>query len=477
MDAGSMAAAGLPVRPGWRAEAGATLRLAFPIVLTNLSQMALALTETVLLGRLSTDALAAGMLAVSLHFALLAPGFGLALAAAPLQAQARGAGRLPGGAARGWVRAVRRATRAALWACAIMLVPTWVLLWESAAVLRALGQDPALAALAQDYTRAAMFGMPGFCGFVVLRGYLAAMERPGAAMWVAFGAVALNLPLAWALIFPAGLGVFGAGLSIAIANLGMLAALVVVIRRDRVFRRFRLFGRVWRMDGARLREVFVVGLPIAGVMLLEIGVFTAAAFAMGWFGTVAVAAHAIAIQTASATFMVPMGIGQAATARVGLAIGAGDPRGAQRAGWVAVALGAGFMATMALVLVLASAAIARLFLDAGDPQSAEVAALGATLLVIAGAFQMGDGIQVVAAGALRGLKDTRVPMLFAALGYWGIGLPFGLLIARYGGLGPPGVWVGLGVGLALVAGMMLLRWRRLSRAAASAPWVSRSPAG
>jgi MATE family multidrug resistance protein len=198
---------------------------------------------------------------------------------------------------------------------------------------------------------------------------------------------------------------------------------------------------------------------------------------MGWFGTVAVAAHAIAIQTASATFMVPMGIGQAATARVGLAIGAGDARGAQRAGWVAVALGAGFMAAMALLLVVASSAIARLFLDAADPRSSEVAALGATLLMIAGAFQMGDGIQVVAAGALRGLKDTRVPMLFAALGYWGIGLPFGLLIAHVGGLGPPGVWVGLGVGLALVAGMMLLRWRRLSRAAAGAPGVSRFPAG
>lgn len=476
MDAGSMAAAGLPVRPGWRVEAAATLRLALPIVLTNLSQMALALTETVLLGRLGTEALAAGLLAVSLHFALLAPGFGLALAAAPLQAQARGAGRLAGAAGRGWVRAMRRATRAAFWACAIMLVPTWLLLWESAAVLRALGQDPALAALAQDYTRAAMFGMPGFCGFVVLRGFLAAMERPAAAMWVSFAAVALNLPLAWLLIFPAGLGVLGAGLSIAIANLGMLLALVVLIRRDRVFRRFRLFGRVWRLDAGRLREVFVVGLPIAATMLLEIGVFTAAAFAMGWFGTVAVAAHAIAIQTASATFMVPMGIGQAATARVGLAIGAGDPRGAARAGWVAVALGAGFMATMALVLVVASSAIARLFLDPGDPQSGAVAALGATLLIIAGAFQMGDGIQVVAAGALRGLKDTRVPMLFAALGYWGIGLPFGLLVARYGGLGPPGVWAGLGVGLALVAGMMLLRWRRLSREAAAVPAVNRYPA-
>jgi multidrug resistance protein, MATE family len=458
MDAGTTP----PARPGWAAEARATAALAGPIVLTNLSQMALALTETVLLGRLGTQELAAGMLAVSLHFALLAPGFGLALAAAPLQAQARGAGRLGGGAGRGWARAMRRASHAAMWAAALVLLPAWVLLWEAAAVLRALGQEPALAALAQDYTRTAMFGMPAFCGFVVLRGFLAAMERPAAAMWISFGAVALNLPLAWALIFPAGLGVLGAGLSIAIANVGMLAALVVVLLRDRVFRRFALLGRVWRPEWARIREVFVVGLPISGALMLEIGVFSAAALAMGWFGAVAVAAHAIAIQTASATFMVPMGVGQAATARVGLAIGGGDRAGAARAGWCAVALGAAFMASMAVTLVLASPFIAWTFLDAADPRAAEVAALGATLLVIAGLFQLGDGIQVVAAGALRGLKDTRVPMLFAALGYWVLGLPVGLLLAHAGGLGPPGVWVGLGVGLAIVAGLMLLRWRRLS---------------
>jgi len=458
MDAGTTP----PARSGWAAEARATAALAGPIVLTNLSQMALALTETVLLGRLGTQELAAGMLAVSLHFALLAPGFGLALAAAPLQAQARGAGRLGGGAGRGWARAMRRASRAAMWAAALVLLPAWALLWEAAAVLRALGQEPALAALAQDYTRTAMFGMPAFCGFVVLRGFLAAMERPAAAMWISFGAVALNVPLAWALIFPAGLGVLGAGLSIAIANIGMLAALVIVVLRDRVFRRFALLSRVWRPEWARVREVFVVGLPISGVLMLEIGVFSAAALAMGWFGAVAVAAHAIAIQTASATFMVPMGIGQAATARVGLAIGGGDRAGAARAGWCAVALGAAFMASMAVTLVLASPFIAWAFLDAADPRAAEVAALGATLLVIAGFFQLGDGIQVVAAGALRGLKDTRVPMLFAALGYWVLGLPVGLLLAHAGGLGPPGVWVGLGVGLAIVAGLMLLRWRRLS---------------
>lgn len=446
----------------WRAEARATLVLAGPIVLTNLSQMALALTETALLGRLGTQELAAGMLAASLYFAMLAPALGLALGAAPLQAQIRGHGRLTGGAGRGWVRGMRRATRASLWAVALAILPAIAVMWESAAVLRALGQDPALAALAQHYTRAAAFGMPAFCAFIVLRGFLAAMERPAAAMWVSLGAVALNLPVAWALIFPAGLGVTGAGLSLTLANAGMVTALLVVIARDRDFRRFRLLGHFWRADGARLREVFVVGLPIAGSMLLEIGVFSAAALAMGWFDAIAVGAHAIAIQTASTTFMVPLGIGQAATARVGLAIGAGDAAGARRAGWVAVALGGGFMVAMAATLLIAASGIAWLFLDSDVPGAAEVAALGATLLRIAGLFQLGDGLQVVTAGALRGLKDTRVPMLFAALGYWAIGLPVGLGLAHPAGIGPAGVWMGLGVGLAVVAGLMLLRWRRLS---------------
>ncbi|NMJ40327.1 MATE family efflux transporter [Roseomonas sp. JC162] len=463
MDAGHAAVTGTPASPDWRTEARATLVLSLPIVFTNLSQMALALTETALLGHLGTEALAGGMLAVSLYFALLAPGLGLAFAAAPLQAQVRGAGRLVGGAGRGWVRGMRRATRSALWAVGLALLPSWLLLWQTEAVLRALGQDPVLAALAQEYARAAMFGMPGFCAFVVLRGFLAAMERPAGAMWISLAAVVLNLPIAWALIFPAGLGVAGAGLALSLANWGMVIATLVLIRRDRVFRRFHLLGRAWRPQPARMREVFVVGLPIAAAMLLEIGVFSAAALAMGWFGATAVAAHAIAIQTASATFMVPMGIGQAATARVGLAAGARDAAAAARAGWVAIGLGATFMAAMAVMLVTMSPVIAWVFLNPADATAAEVAALGATLLMVAGFFQLGDGIQVVTAGALRGLKDTRVPMLFAALGYWGIGLPFGLFVAHVGGLGPMGVWVGLGVGLAIVAVLMLRRWRAVSR--------------
>lgn len=458
MDAGITTTA----RPGWAAEARATLALAGPLVLTNLSQMAMVLTESMLLGRLGTDALAAGVLGSSLFFALLAPGFGLALAAAPLQAHYRGTARLPGGAGRGWMRGMRRTTRAALWACLLAILVTWPLMWESAWVLRMLGQDPALAQMAQDYARGAMLGMPTFCAFVVLRGFLAAMERPAAAMWVSLGAVALNLPIAWLLIFPAGLGMAGAGLAVAIADGAMLAVLVLLIQRDRVFRRFRLLGRVWVPRLAPLREVFAVGLPIAGSMLLEIGVFSAAAFAMGWFGAVAAAAHAIAIQTASATFMVPLGIGQAATARVGLAEGAGDRAAGRQAGWVAIAIGAAFMATMAVLLLAAAPVIAGAFLDPGLPRAADATALAATLLIVAGLFQLGDGIQVVAAGALRGRRDTRIPMLLAALGYWGIGLPLGLALAHPGGMGPVGIWIGLGAGTGMVAGLMLGRWRRLS---------------
>jgi MATE family multidrug resistance protein len=457
-----MAAAGAPARPGWRAEAVATLVLAWPIVLTNLSQMAMALTETLLLGRLGAESQAGGLLGSSVLFALVAPGFGLALAAAPLQAIARGEGRRAGGAGRGWVRRLRRATRSSLWACGMVCVPCCLVLWHAESLLLATGQEPALAALAADYTRAALWGVPGFCAFIVLRGLLAAMERPAAAMWISLAGVAVNVPLAWALIFPAGLGVAGAGVAASIADTGLFLALLAVVLRDRRFRRLRVFGRFWRPDWARLREVFAVGLPIAAALIMEIGVFTAAALAMGWFGAVAVAAHAAAIQTASLTFMVPLGIGQAATARVGLANGAGDGAGAARAGWVAIGLGAGFMAAMAVLLTAGAGVIAAGFIDAADPQAGQVRALAATLLVMAGVFQLADGIQVVAAGALRGLADTRVPMVFAAFGYWGLALPAGIALAWWAGAGPPGIWAGLALGLAVVAGLMLARWRRLA---------------
>jgi MATE family multidrug resistance protein len=443
----------------WRIEMRAMFALAWPLVLTNLSQFALTLTDTLFLGRLGTAELAAATLGANLFFAALAPCFGLATAAAPMVAQTRGRGR-------GFVRGMRRDVRAALWAVAVASVPILGLLWHAEALLLLLGQEPALAALAGDYVGALMWGMPPFCAVIVLRGFLAAEERPGAALVVSFLGVVLNVPLNLWLIhggfgLPA-LGVVGAGVASALCNLAMLLGLVGLIARDRHLRRFRILGRVWRFDAARLREVVVIGLPIAGSMVAEIAVFAFAAIVMGWMGAVSVAAHAIALQVAGMTFMVPMGLAQAATARVGLAAGAGQARDAARAGWTAIGLGAGFMAASATVLVSFAGAIAWLFLTPGNPGAEETAALAAVLLVVAGLFQLADGVQAVAAGALRGLKDTTVPMLLATFGYWGAGLPLGLALAFPGGFGPLGVWIGLAAGLFLVAGLMTHRWIRLS---------------
>jgi MATE family multidrug resistance protein len=461
MDASNTASAG---RRAWTAEVWATLALAWPIALTNLSQHAMAVTDAVILGRLSTEALAAATLGANLYWAVMAAPLGTAFATTPMLAQARGAGRLPGG--HGWIRQMRRGARSALWASLLMLLPSMLVLWYAEAILLAFGQQPQLAALAGSYLRAMMWSLIPFSGFLVLRGFLAAMERPGPALWIAGAGVLLNGLLGWLLVFgglgiPA-LGVVGAGLATTLADTAMLLGLLVAVARDRNLGRFRILGRFWRPDWGKLAETFRLGLPMSGSMLLEIGVFSAAALAMGLFGAPAVAAHAVALQTAGMTFMVPLGIGQAATSRVGQFAGAGDLAAARRAGWAAIGLATGFMAATAVLLLVAARPIAEGFIGATDPLAAEAIGIATVLLTIAGVFQLADGIQAVAAGALRGLKDTRVPMLFGALGYWGLGMPIGLALSRGAALGPVGLWIGLAAGLIIMAALLLLRWRRLS---------------
>lgn len=434
--------------------------LAWPLALTNLSQMALLATDSAYLGHLSTEALAAVTLSGALFWTMLAPGFGLSFAAAAMLAQERGR-RV------GHVRAMRRTLRAGLLGAVLAALPGMVLLWNGGAVLLALGQEPALAAAAQDFLRCILWGVPSFGMFLTLRGLMAAMERPWPPLVVGLLAVPLNALLGWVLIFgnlgaPA-LGVRGAGIAGAVADGFMFVALAVFVARDRRLRRYRFFGRIWRVEMARLGRVVRLGLPIAAQMLLEIGLFSAVGLVMGAFGAQAVAAHAIALQVASTTFAIPLGLGQAATARVGLAIGAALPREARRAGWVAVMLAVAFMIPMALGMMLAPASLARLFLDPAVPGATETVAMATTLLFLAGLFQVSDGVQVVGAGALRGLHDTRAPMLIAAAGYWGLGFLAALALAFPAGLGPAGIWAGLVLGLAGVAGAMTWRWALLSR--------------
>ncbi|EHL97767.1 putative multidrug efflux protein NorM [Acetobacteraceae bacterium AT-5844] len=449
-----------PAALGWGAELRAMLMLAWPLALTNLSQVALVLTDTIFLGHLGELPLAAATLGGNLHFIAMALPFGLAFAATAMMAQERGR-------VRRHMREMRRTFRQAVWLGAAVYIPIALLLWNSAPILRATGQQADLAEAAQTFTRAMMWGLFPFYGFMLLRGFLSALERPRAALWVSLAAVGLNAVLSYTLVLGAfgipSLGVLGAGIASATSNIVMFVGLAVLVSLDRRFSRFRLAGRFWRTDWHRMAELLRIGLPIAGTMLLEIGIFSGTALIMGWFGSMAVAAHAVALQTASACFMIPMGISQAATARVGLAAGASNAIGVRLAGWTAIGLAAAFMAVTATLLFLFPERLAALFLA---PELEDTRRLAATLLIVAGLFQLADGVQVAAAGALRGLKDTRLPLLFAALGYWGLGLPFGLLLVYGVGLGPLGIWLGLAAGLAIVAVLMTWRWRVLTTAAA-----------
>jgi MATE family multidrug resistance protein len=229
------------------------------------------------------------------------------------------------------------------------------------------------------------------------------------------------------------------------------------------FRRYRLFGRFWRADWERFREVWWIGTPIAVTLTLEVGVFATAVFLMGLISRESIAAHAIAIQIAALTFMVPMGLGQAATVRVGLFYGRRDPQGIKVAGWVAFALGVGFMSLTALIILAVPEPLVRLFLDPAQPASAEVISLALSFLLVAAFFQIFDGAQVVGAGMLRGLQDTSVPMLYAAFGYWGIGLGTGVGLAFGLGWGGVGIWIGLAAGLGVVSALMVGRWMRRER--------------
>ena len=255
----------------------------------------------------------------------------------------------------------------------------------------------------------------------------------------------------------------GAGVSSAAVSLLMFLALLGYVLWDRRFRRYAILLRFWRSDWPRFVELFRVGVPIGLTIVAEAGLFSAAAFLMGLISTEALAAHAVALQCAAVAFMVPLGIGQAAVVRVGLAAGAGDRDGVARAGWSALVAGSIFMACSALAFWFAGTWLVGLFLDLSLPENAPVVELAVAFLVIAALFQLVDGGQVIGVHALRGLSDTTVPMWLAIGGYWAIGFVASVVLAFPLGLGGRGVWMGLALGLAFVATAVIWRFHRRQR--------------
>jgi MATE family multidrug resistance protein len=434
-----------------------TLKLAVPIALTQLGQIAMMTTDLALIGRLGDAAVAAAALAHTVFFVSFTFGMGLVSAVAPLAAQAFGA-RDP--------RTVRRALRVGLWAALLMALPIMMFPLYGEQILLMLGQAPATAHLAQRYLFGLAWGSAPALWFLAIRGFMGAVNRPEPGLWITLAAIPANGVLVYLLIHGAWglprLELFGAGLATTIINFAMFLAALWFAYARRPFRKYHVLGRIWRIDWVLMRQLIVIGAPISISFLLEFGLFAAAALLMGLISTTALAAHQVALQIAAILFMVPFGIGMAATVRVGHAVGRGDAAAVKRAGFIAVSLGIVFMSGMTLVVILGRFAIARFFFGEAVESAGMVIDLTATLLLVGATFFVADGIQTVTAGALRGMNDTRVPLLFAAISYWLIGFPAACGLAFRTELGAVGVWIGLSCGTAVYALLLISRFRLLA---------------
>ncbi|MHA7820323.1 MAG: MATE family efflux transporter [Erythrobacter sp.] len=446
--------------PGWRQELKATSLLAAPLAVANLLQMLTYAVDVIFIARLGENELAASTLAVSLFGLVLWALAALTGAVAPLIAEAIGArARTP--------RPVRRATRMALWLAVIGGVAGMGVCLLLIPLMRLSGQDEALLPLAQEYNIIIVFSLIPMLLAGVLRNFVSALGRPIFATLITALGILMNSFANYALIFgnfgAPKLGLAGAAVATNITALVILGAYVAVIVRDARMARYRIFYRLWRADWKRFRDILRIGTPIALTVMAEAGIFGTAPFLMGMFGPAQVAGHSLAIQLAALAFQVPFGVGQAVTIRVGYFYGARDPVGVGRAGWTALAISTAFMSMTAAAMILFPKALLSIYVDPDAAKNAALVGFALQFLVLAAAFQLVDGVQAVAAGALRGLQDTRVPMWIAIFSYWvpGIGVAVGLGFAA--GLEGVGVWIGLATGLAFAAVLLLWRWMARER--------------
>jgi multidrug resistance protein, MATE family len=439
----------------WKLEIIATFMLAWPIILSNLSNMLIGVTDVLLLGRLGKDELAASAIGVGFVITPLVFGIGIIQASSAIIAQELGARAHS-------VRMVRRTVRASFWIAFLYSLPVMILLWFSGDLARMAGLNEKLSHDIGVFVRGLEFKLFPALIIIALRNFVVALHRPKWSMIISIFGVFANAFINSGLIlgywgFPK-LGLMGAGIGSAIEAFISLFLFVLVILYDKKFRRYHLFGRFWRWDFTQLKQLFRLGLPIGMQIGFEVSVFSAAVFLMGYINTQSAAAHSIAIQIASLTFMVPMGIAQAATVRVGNAAGRKDNIAIGRAGWAAFYMGTGFMALMALLIYFFPRPLVLLFIANDLPDAEAVILIAIGFLKIAAIFQIADGAQVVGAGMLRGLHDNKWPMIFAFIGYWGIGIGLGAYLAFFAGFAGQGIWIGLAAGLGIVAILMVTRF-------------------
>ena len=441
----------------FRAELGATVQLAVPLAAANVLQMAVYAIDVMFVARLGQLELAAVSLSISLFGLLVWGGMGLTSAVAPLVAAELGRRSHA-------VREVRRSIRMALWLSGVCGLGTVVACSFGEQIMLATGQRPDIAARAGDFLDVIKWAAIPMVAANVLRIFVSALGRPVFATAITAVALGINIVGNYALVFgnlgaPA-LGLEGSALASNITACLTVAAYAVAIYSDKSMRRYRVFGRFFRSEWTRMKQIVKIGTPIAFTVVAEGGLFGGAAFLMGRIGAAELAAHTIALQVAAVFFQVPYGIGQAATIRVGYHFGASDRDAIARAGWSALAVAGAFMFVSASAMLFLPTLILSAYVDVGAAANAAMVGLAVQYLAIGAAFQLFDGMQTVGAGVLRGLQDTRVPMIMAISGYWLIGFTTAVVLGFASPLEGIGVWIGLAVGLVVVAGMLMRRWHR-----------------
>ncbi|TDE41254.1 MATE family efflux transporter [Antarcticimicrobium sediminis] len=428
--------------------------LGFPLVGGHLAQFAIGLTDSMMLGWYGVEALAAVTLAGSYFFTLFLTGAGFGFAVMPLVATANSAGD---------ETSARRATRMGLWLSVLYAVAILPLLWWSEPILLRLGQGEAVSADAARYLRVACWGLVPALLVMVLKSYLAALERTQVVLWVTVLAALANAVANYGLIFGnwglPEMGIRGAAVASVLTQMVSLVAVVVYVLR--ALPEQELFRRLWRPDWEMFFRVFRLGVPIGITSLTEVSLFSASALMMGWLGTAPLAAHGIALQLASATFMVHLGLSNAATVRAGNAYGRRDRAHMARGAAVVTVMSLVASALTIALFLLLPGPLMSLFMDPADPEWPQILRIGTGLLAAAALFQLVDGAQVIALGLLRGVQDTGVPMVMATLAYWGVGIPASYVLGFPAGLGGVGIWLGLAAGLG-VAGVLLMGrfWRQ-----------------
>ncbi|MDQ6701427.1 MAG: MATE family efflux transporter [Acidobacteriota bacterium] len=435
------------------------LRLAGPIVLSELGWMSMGLVDTMMVGRVSPEAMGAVSIGGMLFYTIAITGLGLLLGLDTLVSQAFGAGDIAD---------CHRSLLSGIYMSVLLSPVLMGIVWLSIPFLRAFGINPAVLRDTMPYIDAIVWSTLPLLLFFALRRYLQGMNLVKPVMLALVTANFVNLAGNWVLVYgnfgaPA-MGAAGSGWATCVSRIYMTAALLAyVIRHDRQYRG-GLMKTSWLPDAARIGLLFRLGMPAGLQLFFEISVFAAVTALIGRLDAASLGGHQIALNLASLAYMVPLGIGSAAAVRVGQALGRGEPKAAARSGWIALLLGAGFMSLAAFTFLIAPRLIARVF--ATDPA---VIKMGAALLMVAAVFELFDGIQTVVTGALRGAGDTRTPMICHLVCYWLLGLPLGYFLAFRLGWGAVGLWAGLCAALIVIGVILLIAWYRKARTWTESP--------